>query len=228
MRYAICLEEMEGRWVAHVPVLLGCYTSADDRDTALASAPQTIYDYLAWRAAYANTQPVGESLVEVFVDEVGREWPTPDDPDYIVNAFFAADVPALTADEIRLAVQRLEWQRADLLASFDGLSIDTLNRPVEGEWSIGGILNHTGRAEWWYLDRLNLAPLLDQEPGHWRARLEMARARLLEVLPQLEGVARIEVKAGEMWSPRKMLRRALWHERDHTLHIRQFREKLNA
>src|SRR3972149_833845 len=158
MRYAICLEEMEGRWVAHVPVLLGCYTSADDRDTALASAPQTIYDYPAWRAAYANTQPVGESLVEVFVDEVGREWPTPDDPDYIVNAFFAADVPALTADEIRLAVRRLEGQRADLLASFDGLSIDTLNRPVEGEWSIGGILNHTRRAERGDFGRANPPP----------------------------------------------------------------------
>lgn len=24
---------------------------------------------------------------------------------------------------------------------------------------------------------------------------------------------------GEFWSPRKMLRRAVWHERDHTFHI---------
>jgi hypothetical protein len=26
---------------------------------------------------------------------------------------------------------------------------------------------------------------------------------------------------GEMWSPRKVLRRAVWHERDHTEHIRK-------
>jgi hypothetical protein len=26
---------------------------------------------------------------------------------------------------------------------------------------------------------------------------------------------------GEFWSPRKLLRRAVWHERDHSQHIRQ-------
>jgi hypothetical protein len=26
---------------------------------------------------------------------------------------------------------------------------------------------------------------------------------------------------GEFWSPRKLLRRAVWHERDHTEHIRK-------
>jgi hypothetical protein len=26
---------------------------------------------------------------------------------------------------------------------------------------------------------------------------------------------------GEFWSPRKLLRRAVWHERDHTGHIRK-------
>jgi len=26
---------------------------------------------------------------------------------------------------------------------------------------------------------------------------------------------------GEIWSPRKALRRAVWHERDHTEHIRK-------
>jgi hypothetical protein len=25
----------------------------------------------------------------------------------------------------------------------------------------------------------------------------------------------------EFWSPRKLLRRAVWHERDHTTHIRR-------
>ena len=28
---------------------------------------------------------------------------------------------------------------------------------------------------------------------------------------------------GEFWSPRKLLRRAVWHERDHTVHIRKLR-----
>ena len=64
--------------------------------------------------------------------------------------------------------------------------------------------------------------------GEWRARLEMGRARLLEVLPRLEDVARIELRIGEVWSPRKMLRRSIWHERDHTQHILQFRARLSV
>jgi len=47
------------------------------------------------------------------------------------------------------------------------------------------------------------------------------RARLLEVLPSLVGVEQVVGRRGELWSPRKLLRRALWHERDHAEHIRK-------
>jgi hypothetical protein len=32
--------------------------------------------------------------------------------------------------------------------------------------------------------------------------------------------------SGETWSARKVLRRAMWHERDHTQHIRKLRQQL--
>ncbi len=37
----------------------------------------------------------------------------------------------------------------------------------------------------------------------------------------LEGVNSVIGLEGEIWGPRKMLRRAPWHERDHTEHIRK-------
>jgi uncharacterized damage-inducible protein DinB/predicted RNase H-like HicB family nuclease len=229
MRHAICLEEMEGRWIAHAPALPGCFASADARDTAQALAPQAIHDYLSWRLAHGDRSVSHEALIEIHVDEVGREWALPDNPDYVVNAFFTADVAPLTAQDIRQAQQLLAWTRADLLAAADGLSPEALDQEVEGEWSIRGILNHTARAEWWYLDRLDLAGFTREDlPPDRFARLERVRARLREVLPQLEGVTRIEVKDGETWSPRKLLRRALWHERDHTQHILQFRARLGV
>jgi len=227
MRYAICLEEMEGRWIAHAPSLPGCFASAEQRHVTEASIPQAIRDYFAWRRSHGDDL-AREPSIEIAIHEVIREWAHPAEPDYLVNAFFAADAPLLMSDDIYLALRLLEWSRADLWASIDGLTLDVLNRLVEGEWSIGGILNHVSRAEWWYLDRLELAPPTDKEPREWRARLEMARARLIEVLPRLEGVARIELRIGEVWSPRKMLRRAIWHERDHTQHILQFRARLGV
>jgi hypothetical protein len=33
---------------------------------------------------------------------------------------------------------------------------------------------------------------------------------------------------GELWSPRKVLRRALWHERDHTDHLRKVLDLFSA
>jgi len=227
MRYDMCLEEMERRWIAHVPALLGCYASADDREAALALIPQAIRDYCAWRRAHGDASISLDPAIDVAVDEIVREWLHPAESGADVNAFFTVDAPALTAQDIDLALRLLDWGRADLLQAVHDLDPDVMSRPVEGEWNIVGILNHTGRSEWWYLDRLELAPTQD-DPGQWRARLEMARTRLLEVLPRLEGVARIEAKRGETWSPRKMLRRALWHERDHTQHILQFRERLGV
>jgi len=228
MHYPICLEEIEGRWIAHVPALPGCFASAGDRDTAQALAPSAIGDYLNWRRAHGDESIPPDSSIEINAEEIIREWPHPADPDYVVNAFFAADALTLTSQDIDQAQRLLEWSRADLLAAIDDLSHDECVRPVEGEWSIARILTHVGGAEWWYLDRLELAFPRDEVPDEWRARLDRVRARLLEVLPGLEGVARFEMKRGEGWSPRKIVRRALWHERDHTQHILQFRARLGA
>jgi hypothetical protein len=50
-------------------------------------------------------------------------------------------------------------------------------------------------------------------------RLEWVRTRLLEVLTSLVGTRQVVGVDGEFWSPRKLVRRLVWHERDHTAHI---------
>ena len=72
------------------------------------------------------------------------------------------------------------------------------------------------------MDNLGLAGLertqLSKVP---EKRLAMVRVRLQEILSGLIGATLVVGKEGELWSPRKMLRRALWHERDHAQHIRK-------
>ena len=45
--------------------------------------------------------------------------------------------------------------------------------------------------------------------------------RLTSLLPKLVGVNKVLGLGGKIWSTRKALRRALWHEQDHTEHIRK-------
>ena len=61
----------------------------------------------------------------------------------------------------------------------------------------------------------------EEVPKEPLARLEKVHARMLAVLPGLEGKHQVVGVDGEFWSPRKLLCRALWHERDHFQHIQK-------
>jgi len=50
-------------------------------------------------------------------------------------------------------------------------------------------------------------------------RLDGIRKQVKTVLPSLIGKDLVKGKEGEFWSPRKLLRRVLWHEKDHIHHI---------
>jgi predicted RNase H-like HicB family nuclease len=222
MTYQLNLEELDEQWIAHVADLPGCFTSARTFSAALKQAPQAIADYQAWLHAHGETSAPPEATTPE-LGEMHRAWKTPDGHE--VNAFFAADRAPLTRDDINRAVQLLDWSRADLLAALEGLSASEATRPVEDQWAIRDILNHVGRAERWYLDRLDLADVAS--PSEVMEQLRVVRARLQRALPTLVGVDRVVVKELEIWSPRKVVRRALWHERNHTAHIHQFRRRLN-
>jgi hypothetical protein len=84
-------------------------------------------------------------------------------------------------------------------------------------------LKHVGGAEWWYLDRLGLAFPKAEVPADPFERLQAVRSHLTQVLPGLAGSREVRGVDGELWSPRKLLRRAAWHERDHVAHIRKLR-----
>ena len=124
-----------------------------------------------------------------------------------------------------LIVEQMEEEamsRADLLSTVEGLGEETMSLKLPGErWSIAGILKHVASAEWWYLDRLGMAFPSDQLPSEPGGRLDKVRTHMVDILPSLAESELVVGIEGEFWSPRKLLRRAVWHERDHTSHIRK-------
>jgi hypothetical protein len=98
-----------------------------------------------------------------------------------------------------------------------------LHKTAQRAFQLGaGILKHVAGAEWWYCDRMGLVAFdwssLPEDP---LKALEVSRANTVLRLPELADDSRIVELVGERWSGRKVLRRALWHERDHTEHIRK-------
>ncbi|MCJ7676966.1 MAG: type II toxin-antitoxin system HicB family antitoxin [Anaerolineales bacterium] len=223
MAYIVCAEEMDGRWIAHVPDLPGCYSAHKDRDVAIKGVQAAVEAYVLWCQRHGLR--VSGLAGPMMVSEVIRAWTYEDE--YEVSAFFASDRPPVMAEELDEFRRLLEMTRQDLLAAVEGLAPQDLAKEFSGErWPILGILRHVANADVWYLDRLGLALPRAELPEDVMARLERVRGHLLGVLTTLASRTGVVALSGELWSARKVLRRTLWHERDHTDHILKLRAVL--
>ena len=206
----------------------GCFAYGKDGDSALASLPDAIRAYATWIGQHEPAW-ISSNKIELRLEDTWQDYNIDESYDrneksdyYMVDAWFQHDWKPLTAIDIQRGLKMLAWSREDLLKTVEGLSREKLEQTYPRErWSINGILKHIGGAECWYLDRLGLSLPREQIPSEPFARLEISRARLNEVLPTLVGSKQVVGVDGEFWSPRKLLRRTLWHERDHTWHIQK-------
>ncbi len=223
MAYIVCAEEMDGRWIAHVPDLPGCFSAHKDRDVAIKGIPAALESYVQWCTRHGMR--ISGLAGPMQVSEVIRAWTY--EEEYEVNAFFASDRPPVTGGEVEEFRRLLEMTGRDLLAAVEGLAPQDLAKEFSGErWSILGILRHVANSDLWYLDRLGLALPQADLPDEVMPRLERVRAHTLASLPALSLRTGVVALSAELWSARKVLRRTLWHERDHTDHILKLRAVL--
>jgi hypothetical protein len=220
----------EGRSQAWVLGHPGCFAYGVNGSVALEAVPKAIQEYSTWIGAHTSECWLDDADVEHCEYRLEETWECYSiDSDfeltqdgYEVNAWFRHDWKPLSIEDIQLGSLLLTWGRDELLKISADLHTEILERTYPKErWSISGILKHIGGAEWWYLDRLGLAFPRQEVPGDPFQRLEKVRSRLLEILPGLPGSTQVIGVEGEFWSPRKLLRRAVWHEYDHIAHIRK-------
>jgi hypothetical protein len=226
----------EGRSQAWVLGHPGCFAYGTDGSEALAAVSQAIRDYRKWITAHTSTSWLTGTDIEQSerseqsdyrLEETWECYSINSDYElvqdgYEVNAWFRHDWIPLSMEDIQRGLLLLSWGREDLLKLVSSLPVEILARTYPKErWSIAGILKHIGGAEWWYLDRLGLAFPREDVPEEHFERLKVVREKLVEILPGLAASRQVVGVSGEFWSPRKLLRRAVWHEYDHIAHIRK-------
>ena len=218
---------MDGHSLAWALGHPGCFANGADGEAALAALPAAWRAYTAWISAHTAQSWLPDEPAEVRLEDTWEGYTIDEqferaEDGYDVDAWFLHDWKPLTQPEIEHGLLILSWSRADLLATVSGLSREKLEQTYPGErWSIAGILKHIGGADWWYLDRLGLAFPRAEVPDDPFQRMEKVRSHLHQVLPALAGSTQVVGNYGELWSPRKLLRRAAWHELDHLAHIRK-------
>lgn len=231
MRILIGVENNnEGRSVAWSLEHFGCYAIGEDGQSAVVALARSIPEYVNWieknaEESWFSPDDIDIRLVEVlddyFIDEKFDQV-AKDEGGRLIKAFFKSDWKPLTQIDIEHVLQIISWSRRELIEIISKLDDDTLNKTIiDGEWSIRQIIAHLGRSEWWLVDRLGRThseELLPEDPFE---RLNIERGNLIEVLPDLIDLRQVIGKDGEIWSPRKVLRRVCWHERDHIQQIQR-------
>lgn len=194
------IEDIEpDHWVAWVFGVPGCFSAARREPDALAEV------------VGAYTGDTGDRRqVIVEVRERWRVSPADDDPDFLVNACFDDDRRPLSSEDVRDGVARLEANRRRLTAILGG--------SVPDDADIMSIISHMATAERWYLAQFGLALAWPPAVVDPLERLRWVRGLLLAALPTLVSCEDV-VGHPEAWTPRKLLRRSIWHERDHTAQI---------
>ena len=225
MAYIVCAEEIDGRWVVHVPDLPGCFSTHDEREKAIQAVPAAVEEYVAWCGIH-RLRITGLSA-PMIVSEVIRAWEFEDG--YKVHAFFASDRPPLVEEEIPEYEVLIKATMVDLLSVVNDLHPEDEHKEFPDESrTIAGILSHVAGGELYYLDRLGLAFSQHELPQDVRASLKKVQDHILQTLPALMKRSGAMTLGGETWSARKVLRRSLWHRRDHTFHIGKLRTKISA
>jgi len=234
IRYSVYLETADdGRSMAHVLALPGCFVRAPTREQALDRVPEAISETLAWLRSHGELAPPVDDPVEIEIAEEITGLGPFDRGD--AAALFSPERKPVTPEEMERHFRLMAHARADLLALVRDLPDDMLDwQPAPESLSIRHLLRHVGNAEEWYVSRL-----VDPEtlPPEWERDgdlpvfdfLQMERSTAVDRLRQLTGEEMAAVlyptlwtrHPGEPWTVRKALRRFLEHEREHTDQARE-------
>jgi predicted RNase H-like HicB family nuclease len=210
--FAVGLEEdSAGATLVHALDLPGCVAGGDSQQEALAAFQSVLSQWLVTLGELGRPLPPADAELEIQVDEWHMSDAAVAEGESAV--LFDADRAALDEGEITRQLQRLGDLRGYLLARIRPLPDGALDGIWREEWTARIALEELARSHWWTLSRLGSSSMAGV-PDRTLARLDTAMALVVQRFTELAPDARSQVVEieGELWTPRKVLRRLLWLE----------------
>jgi hypothetical protein len=220
----------EGRSLAWALDFPGCFAYGDDETDSLIRLPGELLNFEVWIKdhtpdSWVNFEGMDFRIAEHFTGySINEQFEViPTGQGYEVNAWFNDDWRPLTEEEISHAISIFRWQRDELLAGLSTIEHNILEKERPGQrWNIIGIAKHIANAEFWYMQRMGLTDLKKEDLAEdMEERLTQTAALVEEQFPKFPGQVKVVGVDGEFWSFRKIVRRTLWHQRDHIEHIKE-------
>lgn len=221
---------IEGRTLAWALDYPGGFAYGEDETDALIRLTGELLNYEIWIKDHTPDPWVNFKNMDLRVVEHYNTHYINDDYElmptgqgYEVNAWFIDDWRPLTQEEVHHALLIFRWQRDELMAGLSTIEQDVLEKEWPGQrWNIIGIAKHVANAEFWYLQRLDLTSLKREDLAQdMEERLAQTAVMIEQQFPNFVGKVRVAGAQGEIWSYRKLVRRTLWHQRDHIEHIKE-------
>lgn len=212
LTFPVGLEEgKDGATLVHALTLPGCVAGGDTQEEALAGFPSLLSRWLSTLGSLGEPLPPPDAELEITVDE----WRLSDAAvaEGESSVLFDADQVPLSEAQLTALLQRLGDLRGLLLSRIRRLPDAELDRVWRGEWTARLALEELARAQWWTLSRLGSSSMAEV-PARTLARLDTAMALVVQRFTDLRPDERDRVVEleGELWTPRKVLRRLLWLE----------------
>jgi predicted RNase H-like HicB family nuclease/uncharacterized damage-inducible protein DinB len=194
--------------VAHVPALPGASARGKTIEEAKENIRVAIEDYLSLLRDVGEPVPKASQDIHLEFEEVN-------------TTTFLTDYDAIHPNEMETLFRWMAVSRQELMDLVKNLPEDAFQwKPDDDTPTIRDILCHMAEADLWYTDRLK------QWPEAPLFRLAATRGVALERLRALgdKDRARATIHEGEEWTPRKVVRRMLEHEREHITQLRKLIE----
>lgn len=222
MDYELYLEsgpQHRKTWI-YVPSLPGCSTVAATSELAPEAAREAIVDRLAFLRSHGEKVDSDPPTVSVAEHAIERQTLG------FGQRFWPPDLPPLSQDEVPRLMRWAEWSREALIAAARRQSRPMEARPDSGRSTLT-ILAHVAGAEWAYVSgtlgtlpggsaRIAAIEAAGDEPWAAMAAERAAIVARLEAMTP-EDLRRVVEKKGQPhWTARRMFRRLLEHEWEHT------------